>query len=325
MVGHRARATVRTPPAWCPSGARSVTTEGGLDVAGPAQPVAPAVRPPARRRHPGVAVHRAQPDPGRGRSRRRRRPGGRAAHRRLLRGGARGRRGRGRAPAGAAARGGRRRPPPLGLEVHAGHGIDYETVGPIAAIPEVVELNIGHFLIGEAIFVGLEPAIRRMRALMDEARAAQAHDHRPRLGPLRHPPHPGHPGPLRRPLHPARLHRDSSRPRPTARPTAAATYAKRFAAKEACAKALGTGVPRRGVLLARHGGGQPALGQADHGADRRRGRSPRRPDSARNEGAYPPQPDRRPPLRPGLRDHRGPAGRPKARDGPPLASGVASV
>ena len=60
----------------------------------------------------------------------------------------------------------------LGLEVHAGHGIDYETVKPIAAIPEVVELNIGHFLIGEAIFVGLGPAIHRMRALMDEARAS---------------------------------------------------------------------------------------------------------------------------------------------------------
>ncbi len=58
----------------------------------------------------------------------------------------------------------------LGLEVHAGHGIDYETVGPIAAIPEVMELNIGHFLIGEAIFTGLDPAIRRMRALMDRAR-----------------------------------------------------------------------------------------------------------------------------------------------------------
>jgi len=62
----------------------------------------------------------------------------------------------------------------LGLEVHAGHGIDYETVKPIAAIPEVVELNIGHFLIGEAIFIGLGPAIQRMRALMDEARAARA-------------------------------------------------------------------------------------------------------------------------------------------------------
>jgi pyridoxine 5-phosphate synthase len=62
----------------------------------------------------------------------------------------------------------------LGLEVHAGHGIDYETVKPIAAIPEVMELNIGHFLIGEAIFVGLAPAIHRMRALMDEARVGKA-------------------------------------------------------------------------------------------------------------------------------------------------------
>ncbi len=62
----------------------------------------------------------------------------------------------------------------LGLEVHAGHGIDYETVKPIAAIPQVAELNIGHFLIGEAIFVGLAEAIRRMRLLMDEARAGLA-------------------------------------------------------------------------------------------------------------------------------------------------------
>jgi pyridoxine 5-phosphate synthase len=60
----------------------------------------------------------------------------------------------------------------LGLEVHAGHGIDYESVRPVAAIPQVVELNIGHFLIGEAIFIGLAPAIQRMRALMDEARRA---------------------------------------------------------------------------------------------------------------------------------------------------------
>ena len=62
----------------------------------------------------------------------------------------------------------------LGLEVHAGHGIDYETVKPVAAIPELMELNIGHFLIGEAIFIGLGPAIQRMRALMDEARATKA-------------------------------------------------------------------------------------------------------------------------------------------------------
>ena len=60
----------------------------------------------------------------------------------------------------------------LGLEVHAGHGIDFETVGAIAAIPWVAELNIGHFLIGEAIFTGLEQAIRRMRALMEGARTA---------------------------------------------------------------------------------------------------------------------------------------------------------
>jgi pyridoxine 5-phosphate synthase len=59
----------------------------------------------------------------------------------------------------------------IGLEVHAGHGLSFETVGPIAAIPEIRELNIGHFLIGEAIFSGLDAAIRRMRALMDEARA----------------------------------------------------------------------------------------------------------------------------------------------------------
>ena len=59
----------------------------------------------------------------------------------------------------------------LGLEVHAGHGITYDTVKPIAAFPEIMELNIGHFLIGEAIFDGLENAIVNMRRLMDEARA----------------------------------------------------------------------------------------------------------------------------------------------------------
>jgi pyridoxine 5-phosphate synthase len=62
----------------------------------------------------------------------------------------------------------------LGLEVHAGHGLSYDTVKPVAAFPEVVELNIGHFLIGEAIFTGLEHAIRHMRALMDAARAESA-------------------------------------------------------------------------------------------------------------------------------------------------------
>ncbi|MBJ6372676.1 pyridoxine 5'-phosphate synthase [Sedimentitalea arenosa] len=59
----------------------------------------------------------------------------------------------------------------LGLEVHAGHGLTYDTVQPVAAFPEVRELNIGHFLIGEAIFRGLEPAISEMRRLMDTARS----------------------------------------------------------------------------------------------------------------------------------------------------------
>lgn len=59
----------------------------------------------------------------------------------------------------------------LGLECHAGHGLTFDTVSPIAAIPNVVELNIGHFLIGEAIFSGLDSAIRRMRSLMDKARS----------------------------------------------------------------------------------------------------------------------------------------------------------
>lgn len=58
----------------------------------------------------------------------------------------------------------------LSLECHAGHGLSYDTVGPIAAIETLTELNIGHFLIGEAIFIGLEESIRKMRRLMDAAR-----------------------------------------------------------------------------------------------------------------------------------------------------------
>ena len=59
----------------------------------------------------------------------------------------------------------------IGLECHAGHGLSYDTVGPVAAIASLAELNIGHFLVGEAIFTGFEDAIRRMRAAMDAARA----------------------------------------------------------------------------------------------------------------------------------------------------------
>jgi pyridoxine 5-phosphate synthase len=59
----------------------------------------------------------------------------------------------------------------IGLEGHAGHGLTFDNVAPVAAITTLVELNIGHFLIGEAIFSGLDSAIRRMRSLMDKARA----------------------------------------------------------------------------------------------------------------------------------------------------------
>jgi pyridoxine 5-phosphate synthase len=59
----------------------------------------------------------------------------------------------------------------LGLEVHLGHGLTYDTVAPLAALPEVAELNIGHFLMGEALFVGLPEAIATMRSAMDAARA----------------------------------------------------------------------------------------------------------------------------------------------------------
>lgn len=59
----------------------------------------------------------------------------------------------------------------IGLECHAGHGLTYDTVGPVAAISSIVELNIGHFLIGDAIFMGLEESIREMRRHMDAARA----------------------------------------------------------------------------------------------------------------------------------------------------------
>ncbi len=59
----------------------------------------------------------------------------------------------------------------LGLECHAGHGLNFDTVAPVAAIPTIVELNIGHFLVGEAIFGGFESSIKRMRALMDKARS----------------------------------------------------------------------------------------------------------------------------------------------------------
>jgi pyridoxine 5-phosphate synthase len=63
----------------------------------------------------------------------------------------------------------------LGLEVHAGHGLDYATAATISGLPEIVELNIGHFLVGEALFVGLAESVSRMRMSIDQARAMLRH------------------------------------------------------------------------------------------------------------------------------------------------------
>ena len=81
------------------------------------------------------------------------------------------------------------RPRRSGSKCHAGHGLDYDTARLIAALPQIVELNIGHFLIGEAIFVGLAEAVKAMRAAMDEARGrgAAGLDHRHRQRHLRDP------------------------------------------------------------------------------------------------------------------------------------------
>ena len=62
----------------------------------------------------------------------------------------------------------------VGMECHAGHGLTYDTVAAVAAIPTIAELNIGHFLIGEAIFGGLESSIKKMRSLLDQARSTSS-------------------------------------------------------------------------------------------------------------------------------------------------------
>ena len=163
-------ALAHRPHAAClvPERREEVTTEGGLDVAGQHNRIAPIVR---ELKAAGVRVSLfIEPDPAQITAAqqvgaqvvelhtgayclavRERRPDADALLKRLREG------------AALAAQ--------LGLEVHAGHGIDYETVSAVAMIPEVAELNIGHFLIGEAIFTGLAPAIRQMRSLMDAARA----------------------------------------------------------------------------------------------------------------------------------------------------------
>jgi holo-[acyl-carrier protein] synthase len=119
-----------------------------------------------------------------------------------------------------------------GLEVHAGHGLDFITAERIAALPEIVELNIGHFLIGEAVFDGLADAVRPMiigigSDITDVRRIAKVIDrHGERFI--------------------DRIFTSTERAKAEKRRNRIETYAKRFAAKEACAKALGTGF-RAGV------------------------------------------------------------------------------
>ena len=156
-----------------------------------------------------------------------------------------------------------------GLEVHAGHGLDYDTAETISALPEIAELNIGYFMMGEALFVGLGETVRQMRAAMDRGRAKIAsramiigigsdliditrvakviERHGDRFL--------------------DRIFTDAERARAARRAKSekmvVATYAKRFAAKEACSKALGTGI-RQGVWWRDMGvvnlpGGRPTM------------------------------------------------------------------
>lgn len=166
-------ALAHRPHAAClvPERREEITTEGGLDVAGQHNRIAPVV---ASLRTAGVRVSLfIEPDPVQIAA-----AHAVGAHVVELHTGAYCLAVRQRRPEASALlaslRAGAAKAAALGLEVHAGHGIDYETVGAVADIPELAELNIGHFLIGEAIFTGLDPAIRRMRLLMDAARSREA-------------------------------------------------------------------------------------------------------------------------------------------------------
>ena len=206
--------------------------------------------------------------------------------------------------AGAHRRRPRRCAAQLGLECHAGHGLNYDNVGPIAAIPNVRELNIGHFLIGEAIFVGLEPAIREMRA-PDGRRARRGGGVIIGLGndliDIRR---------IEKSLERfgerfvQRIFTEIEQKRSEGRATRAASYAKRFAAKEACAKALGTGL-RRGVFWRDMGvvnlrGGKPTMALTGGALARLQ-----RDHAGRNVAADRPHPHRRISHGPGDRDHFG--------------------
>jgi pyridoxine 5-phosphate synthase len=138
-----------------------VTTEGGLDVAGQLDALRPAV---ARLSAAGIRVSMfVDPDPAQLRASAAIGAAVVELHTGAYAEGREGELARLRAAAALTAS--------LGLECHAGHGLTYDNVGPVAALPEVVELNIGHFLIGEAIIEGLAPVVAKMKRLMQAARA----------------------------------------------------------------------------------------------------------------------------------------------------------
>ena len=257
----------RTRCAWCRSGGEELTTEGGLDVVGQHNALAPfiarlndagirvslfiaadpqQIEMAARLRAPVIEIHTggwcdAVVDGHTAKAE--------AEWQRIVAGAALAR--------------------AAGLEVHAGHGLDYQTAETIAALPEIAELNIGYFMMGEALFVGLGETVRQMRAAMDRGRqqdrgpamiigigsdliditrvAKVIERHGDRFL--------------------DRIFTDAERARAARRANSekmvVATYAKRFAAKEACSKALGTGI-RRGVWWRDMGvvnlpGGRPTM------------------------------------------------------------------
>ena len=191
-----------------------------------------------------------------------------------------------------------------GIEPHAGHGLTFDNVVPVAAIPQIAELNIGHFLIGEAIFTGLDASVRRMRELMDErgeaslslrrgrrsarhgrVRRVRRHDLTlPQLGSLsrrervddrRHRLRPVQHRADRKSLERFgdkflnRVFTEVEHAKAASRPhTRAGTLAKRFAAKEAFSKAVGTGF-KRGVFMKDIGVVNLAVRRADATAHRR--------------------------------------------------------
>ena len=155
----------RTAPHACcivPERRAEVTTEGGLDAAGQFDSLRPAVR---RLVEAGIRVSLfVDPDPAQLRAAVELGAPVVELHTGAYAGGRAGELERLAAAAALTAE--------LGLECHAGHGLTYENVGPIAALKQVMELNIGHFLIGEAILLGLAESLRRMRVLMIDARTA---------------------------------------------------------------------------------------------------------------------------------------------------------